>query len=87
MMLRVADTGNLVRDRYLREGVWHSEVVFNTKHLGDRRARKKAAKAEMERLMAESNETQRPRVYDSWTVSFAEPSVINHFTINITLKS
>ena len=46
--LKVSNAGNLIRRTYdTAAAAWRDEVVVNTSGLGDRRARKAAARAEL----------------------------------------
>lgn len=76
--LRVAKSGNLVlRSYYGLGGKWSDAVVLNTKGLGDRRARKVAARLEMER---------RTRTYGSMTWFVSGPATVRRVEATITIK-
>lgn len=80
--MRVAKSGNLVETTYGDLGSrWH-RVVLDTKGMGDRRARKRIAREELQRLFAEG------RAYGTYHYGAMDflVGVINRFSGTIMIK-
>lgn len=81
-MLRISNAGNLIevlRDKSMGTH-WH-RVVFDTRGMGDRRARKHAAMKRREELREQADGPKRPSI-----VSYSTTSIIKTVSLSITLR-